>query len=189
MRTPSQRHHDHRGSGLHVTQRRLLPMNHPTWPYSHASNLARAGAAVLMASLGAACGGSRGATRRMAALWRMEGARPRPAAAQDAVGTSAAAVDLGAAGNFVILAKSGISTVPTSAVTGDLGVSPAAATYITGFSLTADPTNVFATSPQVTGKVFASTTRHPRRRTSRPLSVTCRSRSPTRLAGRRASRS
>jgi hypothetical protein len=65
-------------------------------------------------------------------------------------------VNLGTAGNFVMLAKSAISTVPTSAVTGDLGVSPAAATYITGFSLTADSTNVFSTSPQVTGKVYAS---------------------------------
>ena len=52
-----------------------------------------------------------------------------------------------------ILAMSGISTVPTSAVTGNLGVSPAAATYITGFSLTSDPSDVFATSPQVTGNV------------------------------------
>ena len=66
------------------------------------------------------------------------------------------AVRLGTAEQYAILAKSGISTVPTSAITGDLGVSPAAATYITGFSLTADATNVFSTSPQVTGKVFAS---------------------------------
>jgi len=64
-------------------------------------------------------------------------------------------VNLGAAGTYAILAKSGISTVPTSAVTGNLGVSPAAATSITGFSLTADATNVFSKSPQVTGKVFA----------------------------------
>ncbi len=65
-------------------------------------------------------------------------------------------VNLGTAVNFVVLAKSGISTVPTSAVTGNLGVSPAAATYITGFSLTADSTNVFSTSPQVTGKIYAA---------------------------------
>ena len=65
-------------------------------------------------------------------------------------------VNLGPAGNFVMLAKSGISTVPTSAITGDIGVSPAAATYITGFSLTADSTNVFSTSSQVTGRVFAA---------------------------------
>ena len=49
-----------------------------------------------------------------------------------------------------------ISTVPTSAVTGNLGVSPGAATMVTGFSLTADATNVFSSSPQVTGKVYAA---------------------------------
>jgi len=77
--------------------------------------------------------------------------------ALDGQSTAPMGVALGGAGNFVILAKSGISTVPTSAVTGNIGVSPAAATYITGFSLTADSTAVFATSPQVTGDVFAST--------------------------------
>jgi hypothetical protein len=66
------------------------------------------------------------------------------------------AVDLGTAGNFVVLAKSGISSVPTSAITGDIGVSPIDATAITGFSMTADATNVFATSAQVTGKIYAS---------------------------------
>jgi hypothetical protein len=65
-------------------------------------------------------------------------------------------VDLGTAGNFVILSKTGISTVPASTITGDLGVSPAAATYITGFSLVADATNVFSTSADVTGKVYAA---------------------------------
>jgi len=65
-------------------------------------------------------------------------------------------VNLRTAGSFVILAKSGISTVPTSAVTGSIGVSPAAATYITGFALTKNATNVFATSVQVTGKVYAA---------------------------------
>jgi Ice-binding-like len=72
--------------------------------------------------------------------------------------TSGAAlpVDLGMAGTYVILAESGISTVPTSIVTGNLGVSPAAASYITGFSLTADATNAFATSRQVTGRVYAA---------------------------------
>ena len=65
-------------------------------------------------------------------------------------------VNLGTAGTFVILAKSGISTVPISAVTGNLGLSPAAATYITGFSLSADATNVFSTSTQVIGKIYAA---------------------------------
>jgi len=65
-------------------------------------------------------------------------------------------VDLGSAKTFVILAESGISTVPTAAVTGNVGISPAAATFITGFSLSADATNVFSSSPQITGKVYAS---------------------------------
>jgi hypothetical protein len=65
-------------------------------------------------------------------------------------------VGLGAASTYAILAKSGISTVPTSAVTGNLGVSPAAATFITGFSLIVDSTNVFSTSTQVTGKMYAA---------------------------------
>lgn len=66
------------------------------------------------------------------------------------------AVDLGAAGGFVILGKSGISTVPPSAITGDLGLSPASASFITGFSLVADATNAFSSSTQVTGRVYAS---------------------------------
>jgi hypothetical protein len=65
-------------------------------------------------------------------------------------------IELGSAGHYVILAKSGVSTVPTAAVTGDVGVSPAAASYITGFTLTADSTNEFSTSPQVTGRVYAA---------------------------------
>jgi hypothetical protein len=65
-------------------------------------------------------------------------------------------VNLRTAGNYVILAKSGISTVPTSTVTGDIGVSPAAASLISGFSLIADSTNVFSTSLQITGKAYAA---------------------------------
>jgi len=71
-------------------------------------------------------------------------------------GANPAPVDLGTARDYVILAKSGIDSVPISVVTGDLGVSPAAAEYITGFSLVADASNVFATSSQVTGKLFAA---------------------------------
>ena len=67
-----------------------------------------------------------------------------------------AVVGLGTAGNFAVLAKSAISSVPASAITGDIGVSPAAATFITGFSLVADSTNVFSTSPQITGKAYAA---------------------------------
>ena len=44
-------------------------------------------------------------------------------------------MDLKTAESFVLLAQSGISSVPTSQVTGDVGVTPIAATGITGFSL------------------------------------------------------
>lgn len=64
-------------------------------------------------------------------------------------------VNLGTAGNFVILAKSAISTTGTTAVTGNLGLSPAAASFITGFTLSAPPTTS-TTSPLVTGLVFAA---------------------------------
>ena len=67
-----------------------------------------------------------------------------------------AAVVLGTAGTYVILAKSGISTVPTSAITGNLGLSPAAASFITGFSLTLPVGGAFSTSAQVTGNVYAA---------------------------------
>ena len=67
-----------------------------------------------------------------------------------------ALVNLGTAGNYVILAKSGIDTVPTSAVTGNIGVSPIDGTGVTGFSLAMDSSNTYATSTQVVGKVFAA---------------------------------
>jgi hypothetical protein len=63
-------------------------------------------------------------------------------------------VDLGSAVNYVILAKTAINNSPTSEITGDLGLSPAATSYITGLSLT-DFTG-YATSAQVTGRVYAA---------------------------------
>ena len=65
-------------------------------------------------------------------------------------------VSLGTAGNFAILAKSGISTVPGSSGTGDIGVSPIAQIAITGFSEIMDVSNTFSRSAQVVGKVFAA---------------------------------
>lgn len=70
-------------------------------------------------------------------------------------GNGPAPVVLGAASGYVILAKTGVSTVPTSAITGNIGISPAAASAITGFSLTLGAGAAFATSSQVTGSVFA----------------------------------
>src|SRR5437870_3920583 len=67
-----------------------------------------------------------------------------------------APVVLGTAGNYVILAQSGISNVPTSAITGNLGLSPAAASLITGFALTLPAGGTSSTSDQVNGNVYAS---------------------------------
>ncbi|MCR4325605.1 MAG: ice-binding family protein [Patescibacteria group bacterium] len=72
-----------------------------------------------------------------------------------ALAAGPAAVNLGTAGNFVILAKTGISTTGSTSVVGDLGLSPAAATYITGFALTLPAAGAFSTSAMVTGKVYA----------------------------------
>jgi hypothetical protein len=69
---------------------------------------------------------------------------------------SADAVPLGSASKFVVLAKSGISTVPPSTVKGNIGVSPISAAAMTGFSLSADPSNVFSTSDQVTGRAYGA---------------------------------
>jgi hypothetical protein len=65
-----------------------------------------------------------------------------------------AVVNLGASGNYVILAKTTITNIPTSAITGDLGLSPAATSFITGFSVT--NATGYATSTQVTGKLYAA---------------------------------
>lgn len=67
-------------------------------------------------------------------------------------------VDLRTAGTFAVLAKSGISVTGVTSVTGDLGLSPAAASYLTGFSLIMDVTNTFSTSSLVVspGKLYAS---------------------------------
>ncbi len=70
--------------------------------------------------------------------------------------SSPAPVNLGTAGDFVILAKTGISTTGTTHIGGDIGVSPAAATFITGFGLIADASNTFSTSALVTGRAYAA---------------------------------
>lgn len=66
-----------------------------------------------------------------------------------------APVLLGTTSNFAILAKTAVSTVPPSAVTGNIGVSPAATSFLTGFSLTMVGT-LSATSPQVTGSLYGA---------------------------------
>lgn len=70
-------------------------------------------------------------------------------------GLTVAAGDLGAAGNYVILSKAGISNVTGSTVTGNMAVSPAAASYITGFSLSLGAGAPHSTSSSVVGKIYA----------------------------------
>ncbi|HLD35597.1 MAG TPA: ice-binding family protein [Planctomycetota bacterium] len=79
------------------------------------------------------------------------------ASGSSASSSSKGAVFLGTAGNFAVLAKSGVSTTGTTGVTGDIGVSPAAASYISGFGLIADASNTFSTSSLVTGRVYSAT--------------------------------
>jgi hypothetical protein len=69
---------------------------------------------------------------------------------------SPATVNLGTSGDFVLIAKTGISTTGTTKITGDIGVSPYAATAITGFGLIMDVSNTYSTSTLITGKVYAA---------------------------------
>lgn len=71
----------------------------------------------------------------------------------ESVTAGPAPVLLGTSGNYAILAKTGVSTVPTSVITGDVGLSPAATSFLTGFSLTLVGTTS-ATSNQVTGTLY-----------------------------------
>ena len=65
-----------------------------------------------------------------------------------------APVALGTAGKYAVLAESKIANAPISKITGDLGISPSAASFITGFALTKAGTHW--TSAQVTGSLFAA---------------------------------
>lgn len=68
------------------------------------------------------------------------------------------AVNLRTSGSFAVLAKTGVSVTGVTAITGDVGISPAAASYLTGFGLIMDATNTFSTSSLVVspGKLYAS---------------------------------
>jgi len=58
--------------------------------------------------------------------------------------------------NLTILAETEITNVPASSIIGNMGLSPAAASYITGFALVLDGSGQFSTSSQVSGKVYAA---------------------------------
>jgi len=86
---------------------------------------------------------------------------PGAGTGRSGLGVGPSPVVLGVAGNYAILAESMISKTGTAgtAITGDIAVSPAAATFIQGFSLILDSTECFSkSSPStlVTGEVFAA---------------------------------
>ena len=71
-------------------------------------------------------------------------------------------VNLGTAANYAILDEATVTFTPiaisttTATITGDIGLSPAAASFMTGFALALDPAKCFSTSTQVTGKLYAA---------------------------------
>ena len=84
---------------------------------------------------------------------------PNPAGLGPAPVDVGPSADVAAAGSYVLLAKTGITNVTGSSISGgNVGLSPAAATFITGFSMTADPSNVYSTSASVTApaKIYAA---------------------------------
>jgi hypothetical protein len=63
---------------------------------------------------------------------------------------------LGASSQYVVLAETEITNTGTSAITGNLGLSPSAHTFLSGFGMTEDSSDQFWTSPQVTGNIYAA---------------------------------
>jgi hypothetical protein len=63
------------------------------------------------------------------------------AATMTALNGSQQPVNLGTAGDFVILSKAGISTAGTTSIVGNIGVLPIDSTAITGFPLSLSGTS------------------------------------------------
>lgn len=76
-------------------------------------------------------------------------------------GIGPARINLGAAGNFVILTKAGITSVPTSAITGNIGTSPISGASIVGL-----------TCAEVSGLIYTVTAAGPPCRTIDPILLT-----------------
>lgn len=72
-----------------------------------------------------------------------------------------APVNLRSAGNFTVLSQAGISTTGITKVVGNIGVSPIAATGMTGFILKMDRSGTFSRSSRVSGKIYAADYKSP----------------------------
>jgi len=66
-------------------------------------------------------------------------------------------IDLGTAGDYAILTKTGVTTTGITAITGNMGTSPIAETAMTGFTLVRSTDNTYSESSLVTGKVTSAT--------------------------------
>src|SRR5580658_5057823 len=64
-------------------------------------------------------------------------------------------VNLGLAGNFAILAESAVTTTGVTHITGNIGISPGAASALAGFGPVLDSSGTFSTSALVTGRIYA----------------------------------
>lgn len=104
---------------------------------------------LVLAAILAGCGGGGGGT-----------AGPGPAPIGSTC-TGTGCVDLGTAANYAILAEAGVSYTPTATVSstpkiiGNIGVSPAAASTITGFAPNLPAGGSYSTSTLVTGAIYA----------------------------------
>jgi hypothetical protein len=104
--------------------------------------------ALLLAAVAAGCGGGGGGSGTTGSS-TSAGAAGGVCTGGAACVSLGAGSDLAAAAGYVILAKTGVSTVPSSVVTGNVGLSPAARTFLTDWSETADSSDTFSTSAQV----------------------------------------
>ena len=111
-------------------------------------------ATVLLAAIVAGCGGSSGGGGGVAVVV------PGPIASGP-ICTGAGCVDLRTAANYAILAEAGVTYTPAATVSstpkiiGNIGVSPAAASTITGFALDRPAGSAYSTSTLVTGAIYA----------------------------------
>ena len=74
----------------------------------------------------------------------------------DVVAAATDRVPLSGASEFVLLSKTGISATAGTSITGDIGVSPAALSYITGFDIMGTVGDPFVTSALVDGNIYAA---------------------------------
>jgi hypothetical protein len=117
-----------------------------------------------LAGVLAGCGGGGGNSSDPAAAAAAAQLTGAAGAAGGVCTGGAACVSIGTAGNlaaasgYTILTKTGVSSVPTSAVTGNIGVSPAARGALTGWSLISEATDTSFGSAQVAApaRLFAA---------------------------------